>query len=370
MENNNQTGYWEFFDENGLLSSNENYDKEGLLEGIQKRYYPHGQVSESYIYKKDTLNGYYAGYYPSGEMHYQGYYSDGKKHGKWYEYNPAGSLISKNYYKDSEFNGTQTYYYPDRTRRMTEYYQNGMLLSITSFANDSISKISELKNGTGHAMAFYPNGQKRFDIEYLNGVKHGSYIRYYGNGQVSTKGKYFNDNMTGEWIWHHPNGEIDMETDYVMGYQEGSVVRYYDNGQISQTYTNKNRKLEGENKYFDRHGNLNTINTYKYGELHGFKRFFDPETGKLNHIRYYNHGRVVGYISPDKPQDTIPLKLESGKINVRYENGQIARIYEIDKGMFTGPIRNITKTVNYWKKAFIKPTKTMGNAQHIIQTEK
>lgn len=360
LKDNNQTGRWDFFDDNGLLSWNENFDEEGLLEGIQKKYYPHGQVSESYTYKKDTLNGYYASYYPSGKIHHQGYYLAGKKHGKWYEYNAFGTLISSYYYKDDAFNGTQTYYYSDRTRKMTEYYHNGLLLSVTSFANDSISHISELANGTGIARAFYPNGQKRFEAEYLNGIKHGPFIRYYGNGQISTKGTYFNNNMIGEWVWFHPNGKKEMEATYIMGYQDGPVVQYYDNGQISETYTYKNRELEGENKYFNRQGHLNSINTYHYGKLHGHKQFFDPTTGKLNHIRYYNHGRVVGYISPDKPLDTISLQLESGKITARYENGQMSRSYEIDKGMLTGPYQEYYQNGQLMEESIYKANKSHG----------
>ena len=64
------------------------------------------------------------------------------------------------------------------------------------------------------------------------GEKHGLWMGYYDNGQLSYKGHYVNGREEGHWEWYRSNGQLFHKGHYVNGKQEGYWEEYYDNGQL------------------------------------------------------------------------------------------------------------------------------------------
>src|SRR5690606_29397613 len=92
----------------------------------------------------------------------------------------------------------------------------------------------------------------------------------------------------------------------------------------------------GEQKSYDSEGNLISIRRLQHGKLHGATEFFDSETGKPNHSRFYFKGRLTGYVSPQYPNDTIAVEMETAKLISHYPSGQVSRTYDIEKGLWEG----------------------------------
>ena len=85
--------------------------------------------------------------------------------------------------------------------------------------------------------------------------------------------------------------------------------------------------------YFE-NGILQSSTEYFDDKQHGRKEFYDP-SGKLQLVRFYNYGRLIGYSYNDKNDveiPMIPLKNETGKITAFYNNGKPSKIMEYKNG--------------------------------------
>jgi antitoxin component YwqK of YwqJK toxin-antitoxin module len=109
---------------------------------------------------------------------------------------------------------------------------------------------------TGTEIDYFPEGQKKAEVEFLNGIVHGNYIVWYANGQKyydsewtngTSQGKYiffemdgrkilegtWRDGMaSGKDIFWHKNGQKHFEREHCDGKPCGKWIYWYDNGQI------------------------------------------------------------------------------------------------------------------------------------------
>ena len=93
------------------------------------------------------------------------------------------------------------------------------------------------------------DGKKQGSLK--NGKKEGSWVEYFDNGQLVSKGEYKNGKEEGSWISYWKNGQLFSKGDFKDGKEEGSWVRYHDNGQLFSKGDYKNGKREGSwVKYF------------------------------------------------------------------------------------------------------------------------
>src|SRR4051794_19387949 len=89
-----------------------------------------------------------------------------KKEGLYTRRNLDGSMIRKCEYSNDKLNGLYINYY--------------QAIDCVSFKN-SILEICNYLNGkpTGRYTRFYPNKQKMEQIDYIDGIAHGTYISWY-----------------------------------------------------------------------------------------------------------------------------------------------------------------------------------------------
>lgn len=115
LKNKEREGEWVYFhnkSEDTMMV--ENYTN-GKLQGIQKTYFPNGELAEKTEYR------------------------EGKKHGESFIYSDSGKLLQHFTYKNDEFHGPAIYYnakgektiegeyYEDRKTGTWKYYENGNL---------------------------------------------------------------------------------------------------------------------------------------------------------------------------------------------------------------------------------------------------
>ena len=73
----------------------------------------------------------------------------------------------------------------------------------------------ELKNGIYND--FYPNGQKRFEKNFSNGVEDGKWNHWYEDGVLKIKGNYKDGVEDGKWVYFYSNGQKKLEKTFKDG---------------------------------------------------------------------------------------------------------------------------------------------------------
>lgn len=98
-------------------------------------------------------------------------------------------------------------------------------------------------------------------------IKEGQFIYYFENGQISSDGKYLNNNKIGYWTSFYENGFKRSEVNYLNGILNGEYKSYYKNDQIESEGSFLNGNYDGVWKWYFKNGNMSTKETYANNEL-------------------------------------------------------------------------------------------------------
>ena len=330
-------GKWKYYTQYGVLKSEENYDDEGNLTGATKNYFLGGNLKSLYHYKNGQLQGYYVEYFRNGNKKEEGWYEEGKQTGPFYQYFSNGLLYTKAYYVNDKLNGSRQNYDLNGDYTFVEQFDKGVLVQINDYQSGERYKATEI--GSKDAVKrFYPNGKLLLSTKKYGPTFHGESIRYYGNGQVEHQGNYANGLRQGEWSYYYPNGQLNYQGSYLLGQPTGVWKYFHPNGIQKETRSFLSGEIHGENPTYDDHGELSGVENYHVGENHG-KRYFYLLDGIENHIRVYDQGRITGYIKEtgeDADSTFIPVQNGTAEVKSYYSNGQLARTYILEKGVFQG----------------------------------
>ena len=82
----------------------------------------------------------------------------------------------------------------------------------TYIAPDGGRYFTQNKNPiTGTLVDFHSNGQKRFEINYVNGLREGSAQWWTGSGQLQHIRNYHRGQLSGSWIQYHKDSEYKLQ---------------------------------------------------------------------------------------------------------------------------------------------------------------
>lgn len=108
----------------------------------------------------------------------------------------------------------------------------------------------------GKSTIYWPNGQKKTELHYINGLRHGPKTSWYQSGQMWSSGSFADGKEDGVWTvwfpngrkaqeyhfdhgaWHgmftewHLNGQKKTEVEFVNGMRQGTMTTWDDQGQI------------------------------------------------------------------------------------------------------------------------------------------
>jgi antitoxin component YwqK of YwqJK toxin-antitoxin module len=104
---------------------------------------------------------------------------------------------------------------------------------------------------------------------FRNGKMDGPYVRWYENGQLSSKGTHKDDEMVGPWVRYHDNGQLKEKGTYRDGKRDGPWVNYHDNGRLWIKETYKDGKNDGPAVWYYENGQLWSKGTWKDGKQDG-----------------------------------------------------------------------------------------------------
>lgn len=333
-------GEWKYYGQNGNLTEKGTFEDD-LAQGVYRTYYPNGKTQWQGNYKNDTLVGYYVTYNKNNNIENQGGYKNGLQQGEWRFYYIDGSLKSINFFHKGEFHGTQEYYGIDGKLTNTALYDHGNLMSDIFYDRNEqqFQEISYKPSKEDTLLIFkHYNGKIYTKTSFIHGIKHGPYKSYFFNGNLENEGEYLNGVRNGVWTWYFENGKPQIEATYVLGNLDGKFVRYYENGGIEDLNFLELGDPVGTSKSYYEDGTLYTNTAYLNGKEHGRKEFYSP-TGKLQLVRFYEQGTLIGYSYNDKEGKElamIPIANETVKLIAYYDNGKVSREMEFKYGQNIG----------------------------------
>ena len=109
-----------------------------------------------------------------------------------------------------------------------ETYENGNVKTIIYLKNDA-NKLIKIKTEN-----YFASGQLESLINFKNNQKHGEYVSFWENGEISSRG-FFNDGkMDSLWNFWDRKGNIEGTSNWSKDLKHGKWTAFYNSGQIKQ----------------------------------------------------------------------------------------------------------------------------------------
>lgn len=329
-------GKWRYYSNHGVLTDEAIY-VDNKLQGDYKGYYTSGELLSISQYRNDTLNGYHANYHKNGKIKSQGWYKNNNIHGEWRTYTPDGVVNEINFYHKGLLHGEQLLFSGKGVKTQLGIYNYGDQVKDIYYDinGDVLFSINHENDREKYELVYQHHNKKpSTKFTYVNGVKHGPYSFFDFYGRKTTEGHYLNGELHGELIWYHNNGNVETKANYVNGKLHGDYTYHYEDGSLESKFYYRLGELQDEVINYYPNGNVKSKGIYHDDKRHGRREDYSPN-GKLQLVRFYEHGRFVGYSYLDKNSNEIPMvpiNNESGKISTYYDNGNISREMEYKNG--------------------------------------
>lgn len=171
---------------------------------------------------------------------------------------------------------------------------------------------------TGEIIKFNYNGTTKYKGYLLNGLKHGEFNEFIWNYNenanqnthelISTK-NYLQDELHGESICFYPNGNILSKGNYFNGTKIGMFYCWYENGvKKSEEYYDKNGLRHREWLYWKDDGTRHLLKIYNYGKIiseTNYDQLDDPITDSKVTNTYVDYiDEIFENVSHDGHSDT------------------------------------------------------------------
>lgn len=198
-----------------------------------------------------------------------------------------------------------------------KYHYNGVLLAEAFSSNNEEPLIYE------GAVKFYNEGKQLISyMEFLHGIPNGKVIDYYPNGNIRRDLTYIDGKLNGTSTEYFPTGEIAKQSNMINDEMDGKFMQYFSPNTIELIANYKNGKIDGTYEQYA-FGRLVTNGTAKDNVQDGFCQ------------EYYEDGIHIW--------KTYSIKnlLLDGAYNCFSENGDT-----ISKGSFKDGI-----PLSYWSKS-------------------
>lgn len=251
-----------FYYPSGKIKSTENrfYSKGN---GPDIEYYEDGKIRYEGQNNNHKAAGTWKWYHKNGQLERTGSYKDGEKDGKWYWYYDNGKIEIEKEYTDGDYNGEAIYYDKQGNIRLKKIYREGELVAY-SYLNKDGNFLPDIpvEKETIKIIAYYKNGNKSYEQEYVNGFLEGKSVIYYFTGGICEYWNYKNDEIEGKEITYYENGKLKSECDYTFGWFNGDCRYYNAEGKLDRIEKYLNGDKHGTWYYYNKEGKI--IKTEKY----------------------------------------------------------------------------------------------------------
>ena len=143
------------------------------------------------------------------------------------------------------------------------------------------SKVAHLngKKYTGQSTYTLSNGVLQFKYTYKDGLQHGPYETYYGNGNKQKEGTYNYGKQHGEYKEYYESGPLKYWYNWDNEKKTGEWRSFYENGGKWTLRNFQNDKLNGKLYVWDEQGRLGKEQTFVNG----------VQTEKINHFENFDN---------------------------------------------------------------------------------
>lgn len=333
LKHNTEIGEWTYYYENGTLQTVGFYNN-GIPDSLWTWYDETGNVLRMGSYRKGIQDGIWKSYYQNGQLSDSGLYDSGRMQGEWKYWYEGGTLYQIGSFHMNQQNGTWTTYY-DNGQLWTkgemnmgspfgdwiDYLENGQLISTTNVDEEGILRIvdsynrdgtQQVKNGNGVFKLYTEDGQLIEIGNIEDGLRNGYWSTYYDNGNKKEDLEYVNGtaqilsfwNLNGEQtvfngrgtiLYFYPESESIFETGEVEdGLREGIWNTYYqETNAVYQTVNYEKGELNGNYTVYYESGNVYTAGYMEIGLKVGkWEWFFENGvlSSEANFVNDLKHG--------------------------------------------------------------------------------
>lgn len=175
--------------------------------------------------------------YPNGQIKGEMHYKNGELHGPSSFYSPEGVLLAKSWFVEGK-----------RVGKTLQYNLAGSLAGVLSFNQEGLRD--------GLHQFFYPSGELKTKMSFLNGVIDGEVKLYYPSGQIKRKLQFVKGKLEGtEQMWNE-QGVMITEAEYKNNLPFGKTRTWHDNGQLSKEMIFYGSALNYDLSLWDEQGHL------------------------------------------------------------------------------------------------------------------
>jgi len=265
----------------------EYFELNGMREGLYKSFYVSGALERSCVYHLNKMHGVERHYnVETRKMTSEVDFNNGKKHGwsRWFTSNSV--LIGEAQYNNGIRSGPKREWFTDRPGRLMniEHYLNGK------------------KHGLFMRWSF--SGELVLYGVYRDGEKEGRFIRWFDNTHtIKIKEFFISGNKHGRSIEYYPpernarsQNPVPKELGHFShGLRIGVWETYWSNGQLKvRTEYNDIGKMDGLHREWNRFGRCIKRFRYDNGEPDGVCETFDETTGQPLETATYRKGQLHG----------------------------------------------------------------------------
>ncbi len=302
-----------------------------IPDGYNTFYYENGQISSEGTMVGGKPDGYWKTYYENGILKSEGNRKDFMLDSVWKFYDENARLMLEITYKNDKKNGIRR-----------SYMENEIVEE--NFAND-------IKQG--NTLYFYPDGNLRMKVPFVNGIEDGMAYEYDHDGTIITMIEYKrgfivnrdrinrrdrNNLKQGRWVYFYDNGYIRMEGAYRDDMKNGYFKQYDRNGNlvVVEKYIDDTLQenvaelveLDVRTDYYPS-GKIKTVASFKDGVPEGIRREYS-EDGRILMAFTFREGKMTG-------QGIMTEEgIKQGPWKEYYYDGQLKAEGKYDKGKKVG----------------------------------
>ncbi|MDD5570141.1 MAG: toxin-antitoxin system YwqK family antitoxin [Bacteroidales bacterium] len=300
-------------------------DDKGLKTGKWQFYYDNGNIKIECFYLNDLKNGIYKEFAENGNLLKIEKYQNDSLLINVSEV--AKTEIKKEYYANGQVKKMITYRYNIPEGISREYSEDGKVTDSKIYKDGKVIGVGIVpENGLkqGFWYEYYETGEKKGEGEYDMGKKSGIWKFYFKNGKTEQTGEYLRGGKPkGKWYWYYPSGNILREEIFEDGKAEGLMKEYNDSGKVIVEGNYSNGKKEGKWSY-DIGDYIETGNYkegLKFGEWKGTFKSNGTTAFTGNFVDGYPNGEHFYYYDNGKI-------MERGKFIMGKKDGEWVKYYE------------------------------------------
>jgi antitoxin component YwqK of YwqJK toxin-antitoxin module len=197
-------------------------------------------------------------------------------------------------------------------------------------------------------------GLTRENYQQINGIKNGSYVTYYENGNKKSEGSFKDGNFNDSWVFYFENGKIKEEINYFNNYKNGIYKYYYLNGKLKESGSFKDDNYHGNYISYFENGNIEKEGKFidgKYDELWSFN--FENGNPKGKGSFKMSDGSEMGSTG-------IPKNGRTGIWRFFHDNGLVKDEFNYIDGKINGNFKSFNELGKIKTEGSIKNDKIEG----------